>query len=99
MLELLAFAMPPVTKTTRAPLALPAGYQPLELGAGEGYSQEEGAALALAAALAVAAALAHVAAPAPLEAEVDQIGQMIEREPERIAEILRAWLEAGPSDR
>ena len=29
----------------------------------------------------------------PAQAEVNQIGQMIEREPERIAEMLRAWLE------
>ena len=37
--------------------------------------------------------------PRPLQAEISQIGQMIEREPERIAEMLRAWLETGPGDR
>jgi flagellar biosynthesis/type III secretory pathway M-ring protein FliF/YscJ len=35
----------------------------------------------------------------PAQAEVNQIGQMIEREPERIAEMLRTWLEAGPGER
>jgi flagellar biosynthesis/type III secretory pathway M-ring protein FliF/YscJ len=30
---------------------------------------------------------------------VAQIGQMIEQEPERIAEMLRTWLETGPGER
>jgi flagellar biosynthesis/type III secretory pathway M-ring protein FliF/YscJ len=42
--------------------------------------------------------MADQLAMAPLQAEVSQIGQMIEREPERIAEMLRTWLEAGPGE-
>jgi flagellar M-ring protein FliF len=91
VLGLLVFAMRRVTKTTRIPLALPSGYQQYELGTGEEYEQEEP--------LALAPPPPRVRAPAPLEAEVNEIGQMIEREPERIAEMLRSWLEAGPSDK
>jgi flagellar M-ring protein FliF len=40
-----------------------------------------------------------MALPAPIPAEVAQIGQMIEQEPERIAEMLRTWLETGPGER
>jgi flagellar M-ring protein FliF len=91
VLGLLFFAMRRVTKTTRVPLALPASYHPLELEAGEHYGEEEERTLAL------APVPAHVGPP--MEAEVNQIGQMIENEPERIAEMLRSWLEAGPGDR
>jgi flagellar M-ring protein FliF len=92
VLGLLVFAMRRVTKTTRVPLALPAGYEPLELEPGDEY-EEEGATLAL------SAPPVHPPAPPPLQAEVNQIGEMIEREPERIAEMLRAWLEAGPGEK
>jgi flagellar M-ring protein FliF len=97
VLGLLVFSMRRITKTTRVPLALPPGYQPLELESGEGYEEDEEMALAL-----TAPRTSHMAeplGPAPLQAEVNQIGQMIEREPERIAEMLRAWLETGPGDR
>ncbi len=97
VLGLLGFAMRRITKTTRVPLALPAGLQPLELESGEGY--EEGDEMALALAAPRTGRMPEPLAPAPLQAEISQIGQMIEREPERIAEMLRAWLEAGPGDR
>ena len=97
VLGLLVFSMRRITKTTRVPLALPPGFQALELEGGDGYGDGEEMALALA-----SPRTAHSAEPltaAPLQAEVSQIGQMIEREPERIAEMLRAWLETGPGDR
>ena len=96
VLGLLAFALRRVTKTTRQPLALPPGYQPLELEAGDGFDDEEDATIALpvpvAAPLPVGISAAHQAS---LQAEVNQIGTMIEQEPERMAEMLRAWLETG----
>jgi flagellar M-ring protein FliF len=98
VIGLLVFSMRRITKTTRVPLALPPGFQPLELEGGEDYTEgSEEMALAL-----TGPRTSHMAeplAPAPLQAEVNQIGQMIEREPERIAEMLRAWLETGPGDR
>jgi flagellar M-ring protein FliF len=97
VIGLLVFSMRRITKTTRVPLALPPGFQTLELEGGEGYAEGEEMALAL-----TGPRTSHMAeplAPAPLQAEVSQIGQMIEREPERIAEMLRAWLETGPGDR
>jgi flagellar M-ring protein FliF len=97
VLGLLGFAMRRITKTTRVPLALPAALQPLELESGEGYEEDDGVALALTAPRAVR--MAEQLDAGPLQAEINQIGQMIEREPERIAEMLRAWLETGPGDR
>jgi flagellar M-ring protein FliF len=97
VLGLLVFSMRRITKTTRVPLALPPGFEALELESGEGYGEDEEMALAL-----TSPRTSHMAEPlgsAPLQAEVNQIGQMIEREPERIAEMLRAWLEAGPGER
>ncbi|MGO9659385.1 MAG: flagellar basal-body MS-ring/collar protein FliF [Acidimicrobiales bacterium] len=97
VIGLLVFSMRRITKTTRVPLALPPGFQALELESGEAYPEGEEMALAL-----TGPRTSHMAepmAPAPLQAEVSQIGQMIEREPERIAEMLRAWLEAGPGDK
>jgi len=98
VIGLLGFAMRRITKTTRVPLALPAGLQPLELEEGEGFSEGEEMTLAL-----TAPRTSHMpealGAPGSLQAEISQIGQMIEREPERIAEMLRAWLETGPGDR
>jgi flagellar M-ring protein FliF len=97
VIGLLAFSMRRITKTTRVPLALPPGFQSLELESGEAYAEGEEMALAL-----TSSRTAHASEPlasAPLQAEVSQIGQMIEREPERIAEMLRAWLETGPGDR
>jgi flagellar M-ring protein FliF len=98
VLGLLGFAMRRITKTTRVPLALPPGFQPLELEEGEGYIEGEEMALALTAPRAAQMPEA-LAVPNSLQAEISQIGQMIEREPERIAEMLRAWLETGPGDR
>jgi len=86
VLALLLFAMRRLTKTTRVPLALPSAYAPLELEAAENEAEEEERTLALAPVPQIAP---------PIEAEVSQIGQMIENEPERIAEMLRTWLEAG----
>ncbi|HTV10775.1 MAG TPA: flagellar basal-body MS-ring/collar protein FliF [Acidimicrobiales bacterium] len=97
VLVLLVVALRRITKTTRVPLALPAGYQPLELEAGEVYEGEGDATMALPAA--VRDMSVYQSAPAPLQAEVNQIGHMIEQEPERIAEMLRAWLEAAPGER
>ncbi len=95
VLILLVFSMRRITKTTRVPLALPPGFQALELESGEGYGDDEEMALAL-----TTSRTSHMAEPlGPAQAEVNQIGQMIEREPERIAEMLRTWLEAGPGDR
>ncbi len=87
VLGLLFFAMRRVTKTTRVPLALPTPPVPLELDAAEHYPDEEDRTLAL--------APVPAQVPPPAEHEVHQIGQMIENEPERIAEMLRSWLEAG----
>ena len=93
VLGLLVFAMRKITKTTRVPLALPAGYQPLELEAGEMFSSDD-------ATMALPAVHEPLSFPsAPMQAEVNQIGQMIEQEPERIAEMLRSWLDATPGDR
>lgn len=97
VLLLLAYALRRITKTTRVPLALPVGYNHLELEAGEHYDDD--VTLALAAPMVEAGPSTYVPVPAPLEAEVNQIGQMIEREPERIAEMLRAWLETSPQER
>ncbi len=95
VLGLLVFSMRRITKTTRVPLALPPGFEPLELERGEDYGDDEEMALAL-----TSSRTGHMAEPlGPAQAEVNQIGQMIEREPERIAEMLRAWLEAGPGER
>ena len=47
VLGLLVFSIRRINKTTRVPLALPAGYQPLELEAGEGYGDDEELTLAL----------------------------------------------------
>ncbi len=97
VIGLLVFSMRRITKTTRVPLALPPGYQALELESGDGYDEGEEMALALSSTR--AGSMADQLSAAPLQAEVSQIGQMIEREPERIAEMLRAWLETGPGDR
>ncbi len=97
VLGLLVFSMRRITKTTRVPLALPPGFQALELESGEGYAEGDEMALALTAPR--TEPHGRAAGPARLQAEVNQIGQMIEREPERIAEMLRAWLETGPGDR
>ncbi len=97
VIGLLVFSMRRITKTTRVPLALPPGFQALELEGGDGYGEGEEMALALSAPR--AGQMTEQLAAAPLQAEVSQIGQMIEREPERIAEMLRAWLETGPGDR
>lgn len=95
VLGLLAFALRRVTKTTRQPLALPPAYQQLELEAGEPYEEADPTI-----ALPVATqALEPLPASTALQTEVDQIGHMIEQEPERIAEMLRAWLEASPSEK
>lgn len=99
VLGLLVFAVRRINKTTRVPLALPAAYQPLELEAGEGYGEDEDMTLALSSSPLPEARHDGFAAPAPVQAEVSQIGQMIEREPERIAEMLRSWLEASPGEK
>jgi flagellar M-ring protein FliF len=99
VLGLLVFSIRRINKTTRVPLALPAGYQPLELEAGEGYGDDEELTLALSSSRAPEASMTGFASPAPIPAEVAQIGQMIEQEPERIAEMLRTWLETGPGER
>jgi flagellar M-ring protein FliF len=99
VLGLLVFSIRRINKTTRVPLALPAGYQPLELEAGEGYGDDEELTLALSSSRAPEAPMAGFAPAAPIPAEVSQIGQMIEQEPERIAEMLRTWLETGPGER
>ena len=97
VIGLLVFSMRRITKTTRVPLALPPGFQALELESGDGYGEGEEMALALSAPR--TGHMTEQLASAPLQAEVSQIGQMIEREPERIAEMLRTWLETGPGDR
>jgi flagellar M-ring protein FliF len=98
VLGLLLFSIRRINKTTRVPLALPAAYQqPLELEAGEGFDDD--VTLALSSAQVPELRADPFPAPAPIPAEVAQIGQMIEQEPERIAEMLRAWLETGPGDR
>jgi flagellar M-ring protein FliF len=97
VLALLVFSMRRITKTTRVPLALPPGFAAFELEGGEGYGEGEEMALALTAPR--TSQMAEPLVPAPLQAEISQIGQMIEREPERIAEMLRSWLETGPGDR
>jgi len=95
VLGLLVFSMRRITKTTRVPLALPPGFEALELESGEGYAEDDEMALAL-----TSPRTSHMAEPlGPAQAEVNQIGQMIESEPERIAEMLRAWLETGPGER
>ncbi len=99
VLGLLVFSIRRINKTTRVPLALPAGYQPLELEAGEGYGDDEELTLALSSSRVPEAPMAGFAPAAPIPAEVAQIGQMIEQEPERIAEMLRTWLETGPGER
>ncbi|HTW09115.1 MAG TPA: flagellar basal-body MS-ring/collar protein FliF [Acidimicrobiales bacterium] len=96
VLGLLLFALRRITKTTRVPLALPAGYQPLELEAGA-YQGDSDATMALPVASHDGAG--YPLAPAAVHAEVSQIGQMIEQEPDRIAEMLRAWLESSAADR
>jgi flagellar M-ring protein FliF len=96
VLGLLVFSIRRINKTTRVPMALPAGYQPLELEAGEGFGDDEET-LALSSSRAPEAA--NFPTKAPIPAEVTQIGQMIEQEPERIAEMLRTWLETGPGER
>jgi flagellar M-ring protein FliF len=95
VIGLLVFALRRITKTTRAPLALPPGYEPLELEAGEAYESD----MTMALPVAVGDVPAFASAPAPVQAEVAQIGHMIEQEPQRIAEMLRAWLEASPIER
>jgi flagellar M-ring protein FliF len=99
VLGLLVFSIRRINKTTRVPLALPAGYQPLELEAGEGFNDEDELTLALAPSRAPDARVEGFPPAAPIPAEVAQIGQMIEQEPERIAEMLRTWLETGPGER
>ena len=99
VLGLLVFSIRRINKTTRVPLALPAGYQPLELEAGEGYGDDEELTLALSSSRAPEATMTGFAPATPIPAEVAQIGQMIEQEPERIAEMLRTWLETGPGER
>jgi flagellar M-ring protein FliF len=99
VIGLLLFSLRRITKTTRVPLALPAGYGALELESGEGGDDEDEMTLALTAPRSGAAPEAIASAPTPLQSEVSQIGQMIEREPERIAEMLRTWLETGPGER
>lgn len=98
VIGLLVFALRRITKTTRVPLPLPPGYQPLELEAGDSY-QGDGDDVTMALPVPVHDGQVFSAAPAPLQAEVTQIGQMIEQEPDRIAEMLRAWLETVPSER
>lgn len=96
VIALLLFALRRITKTTRVPLALPAGYQTLELEAGEDFTDDEDPTIALPAALgAPVPVAASYSAPAPVPAEVAQLGEMIDREPERIAEMLRSWLETN----
>lgn len=97
VLGLLAFALRRVTKTTRQPLALPPAYQQLELEAGEPDYEETDPTIALP--VPAPAFVERLPASSGLQAEVDQIGHMIEQEPERIAEMLRAWLEASPSEK
>ncbi len=99
VLGLLVFSIRRINKTTRVPLALPAGYQTLELEAGESFNDDDELPLALSSARTPEAASVGFPAPAPVPAEVAQIGQMIEQEPERIAEMLRTWLETGPGER
>jgi flagellar M-ring protein FliF len=99
VLGLLVFSIRRINKTTRVPLALPAGYQPLELEAGEGFGDDEELALALSSSHAPEGPTANFPVKSPIPAEVTQIGQMIEQEPERIAEMLRTWLETGPGER
>jgi flagellar M-ring protein FliF len=99
VLGLLVFSIRRINKTTRVPLALPAGYQALELEAGGGFGDDDDATLALSSSHAPEAPTASFPMKAPVPAEVTQIGQMIEQEPERIAEMLRTWLETGPGER
>jgi flagellar M-ring protein FliF len=99
VIGLLVFSIRRINKTTRVPMALPAGYQPLELEAGEGFGDDDELALALSSSHAPDGATASFPVKAPVPAEVTQIGQMIEQEPERIAEMLRTWLETGPGER
>jgi flagellar M-ring protein FliF len=99
VLGLLVFSIRRINKTTRVPMALPAGYQPLELEAGEGFGDDDELALALSSSHAPDGSTASFPVKAPVPAEVTQIGQMIEQEPERIAEMLRTWLETGPGER
>jgi flagellar M-ring protein FliF len=99
VLGLLVFAMRRITKTTRVPLALPAGYQPLELEAGESYEGDADLTMALPVVAGHDVTHAFANAPSPLQAEVTQLGMMIEQEPARIAEMLRAWLETVPGER
>jgi flagellar biosynthesis/type III secretory pathway M-ring protein FliF/YscJ len=75
---------------------LPVGYQPLELEAGGGFNDDDDLTMALPAAVREMPAFPNQAS---LTGEVAQIGQMIEQEPERIAEMLRAWLESVPGER
>lgn len=99
VIGLLVFSIRRINKTTRVPMALPAGYQPLELEAGEGFGDDDELALALSSSHAPDGSTASFPVKAPVPAEVTQIGQMIEQEPERIAEMLRTWLETGPGER
>jgi flagellar M-ring protein FliF len=99
VLGLLVFAMRRITKTTRVPLALPAGYQPLELEAGDSYDGDADVTMALPVAAGQEGAHGFGGAHGPLQAEVSQLGMMIEQEPDRIAEMLRAWLETVPGER
>jgi flagellar M-ring protein FliF len=99
VIGLLVLSIRRINKTTRVPLALPAGYQPLELEAGEGFNDDEELTLALAPSRSPEARVEGFPPAAPIPAEVAQIGQMIEQEPERIAEMLRTWLETGPGER
>jgi flagellar M-ring protein FliF len=96
VLALLLFALRRITKTTRVPLSLPVGYQPLELEAGGGFNDDDDLTMALPVAVREMPAFPNQAS---LTGEVAQIGQMIEQEPERIAEMLRAWLESVPGER
>jgi flagellar M-ring protein FliF len=100
VLALLMFALRRITKTTRVPLVLPAGYQPLELEPAQEYDEDEDEeTMALSPGPSRERVPVPVESSAPLQSEVNQLGQMIEREPERIAEMLRSWLETGPGDR
>ncbi|HET9058755.1 MAG TPA: flagellar basal-body MS-ring/collar protein FliF [Acidimicrobiales bacterium] len=96
VIALLVFALRRITKTTRVPLPLPAGYQPLQLEAGDDYDEDDATiALPAPAAIPVPAAPANYSAQVQVPAEIAALGEMIEREPERIAEMLRSWLETN----
>ena len=98
VIGLLAYAMRRITKTARVPLALPAGYGPLELEGGEEDEAGEEMALAL-----TGARTTSVPEPCRGPDPPAERGQP-DRPDDRtragtIAEMLRAWLETGPGER